>query len=296
MPLGVSQPSTRVHRFVEVSRERRIYGKEQGFKDPRKQAYQRVRQWSQRRGLGVADHPDGRRVGSQRRYRDLLSNRVQHNQGSSGNASYGNCVKLKHPNGYSTLYAHLSAVTVKQGQSVKKGQQIGNMGNTGNSYGTHLHFEVRNTSDTCMDPTPYLAADLPGLATVAVSETEMEERDMTEAQARKIAQDEIGKYFAALQTKPVSSWAQGSVNAVKERGVMNGDAGGNFRPRDLVTREELAATLVNALGMEKATSTWAKDAFEKATKSGVLDGTMPREPLTREQLAVILDKLGLLSN
>ena len=126
------------------------------------------------------------------------------NQGSSGNASYGNCVKLKHPNGYSTLYAHLSAVTVKQGQSVKKGQQIGNMGNTGNSYGTHLHFEVRNTSDTCMDPTPYLAADLPGLATVAVSETEMEERDMTEAQARKIAQDEIGKYFAALQTKPVS--------------------------------------------------------------------------------------------
>ena len=119
---------------------------------------------------------------------------------------------------------------------------------------------------------------------------------MTEAQARKIAQDEIGKYFAALQTKPVSSWAQGSVNTVKERGVMNGDAGGNFRPRDLVTREELAAALVNALGMEKATSTWAKDAFEKATKSGVLDGTMPREPLTREQLAVILDKLGLLSN
>lgn len=218
------------------------------------------------------------------------------NQGSSGNASYGNCVKLKHPNGYSTLYAHLSAVTVKQGQSVKKGQQIGNMGNTGNSYGTHLHFEVRNTSDTCMDPTPYLAADLPGLVTAAVPETETEERDMTEAQARKIAQDEIGKYFAALQTKPVSSWAQGSVNAVKERGVMNGDAGGNFRPRDLVTREELAATLVNALGMEKATSTWAKDAFEKATKSGVLDGTMPREPLTREQLAVILDKLGLLSN
>ena len=119
---------------------------------------------------------------------------------------------------------------------------------------------------------------------------------MTEAQARKIAQDEIGKYFAALQTKPVSSWAQGFVNTVKERGVMNGDAGENFRPRDLVTREELAAALVNALGMEKATSTWAKDAFDKATKSGVLDGTMPREPLTREQLAVILDKLGLLSN
>ena len=86
--------------------------------------------------------------------------------GSSGNASYGNCVKIKHPNGYSTLYAHLSAVTVKLGQAVSQGQQIGNMGNTGNSYGNHLHFEVRNTSDTCIDPAPYIAADLPGMATV----------------------------------------------------------------------------------------------------------------------------------
>ena len=87
-------------------------------------------------------------------------------QGSSWNASYGNCVKIKHPNGYSTLYAHLSAVTVKLGQTVTKGEQIGNMGNTGNSYGAHLHFEVRNTSDTCIDPVPYLAADLPGIVTV----------------------------------------------------------------------------------------------------------------------------------
>lgn len=85
--------------------------------------------------------------------------------GSSGNASYGNCVKIKHPNGYSTLYAHLSAVTVKLGQTVAQSQQIGNMGNTGNSYGSHLHFEVRNTSGSCIDPAPYLTADLPGLST-----------------------------------------------------------------------------------------------------------------------------------
>lgn len=119
---------------------------------------------------------------------------------------------------------------------------------------------------------------------------------MTEARARKLAQEEIGNYFAALQTKPVSGWAQNAVNAAKERGVMNGDGDGNFRPRDLVTREELAAALVNALGMEKAPSTWAKAAFEKASKAGVLDGTMPREPLTREQFALVLDKLGLLPN
>ena len=211
-------------------------------------------------------------------------------QGASGNASYGNCVKVKHPNGYSTLYAHLSAVTVKNGQSVKKGQQIGNMGNTGNSYGSHPHFEVRNTSDTCIDPAPYLAADLPGLKT----ETETEEKDMTEAEARKIAQNEIAKYFAALEKKPVSGWAQGHVDTVKKRGIMNGDTDGNFRPQDVITREEVAATLVNALGIGKEPSDWAKEAFEKATAAGIMDGTMPREALTREQFAVILDKLGLI--
>lgn len=211
-------------------------------------------------------------------------------QGASGNASYGNCVKIKHPNGYSTLYAHLSAVLVKNGQNVKKGQQIGNMGNTGNSYGSHLHFEVRNTSDTCIDPAPYLSADLPGLKT----ETETEEPDLTEAEARKIAQDEIANYFTALEKKPVSSWAQGHVATVKERGIMNGDADGAFRPQDLITREEVAATLVNALGIGKEPTDWAKEAFEKATAAGILDGTMPGEALTREQFAVILDKLGLI--
>lgn len=221
------------------------------------------------------------------------------NQGSSGNASYGNCVKLKHPNGYSTLYAHLSAVTVKLGQSVKKGQQIGNMGNTGNSYGSHLHFEVRNSGDSHVDPAPYLASDLPGMTTAAEPpqvkpEIETEEKDLTEAEARKIAQDEIAKYFTALGKKPVSSWAQAAVKTVKDRGIMNGDGDGNFRPQDAVTREEAAAILVTALGIGKTPSSWAKDAFEKATKAGILDGTMPQEALTREQFAVILDKLGLL--
>lgn len=84
-----------------------------------------------------------------------------HNPGSTGNKSYGNCVKIKHPNGYYTLYAHLARVDVKNGQNVKKGQVIGYMGNTGNSYGAHLHWEVRNTKDTRINPTPYIDADLP---------------------------------------------------------------------------------------------------------------------------------------
>lgn len=64
------------------------------------------------------------------------------NQGSTGNASYGNMVKIDHGNGDFSLYAHLDRVYVTNGQKVVKGQEIGYMGNTGNSYGAHLHFEV----------------------------------------------------------------------------------------------------------------------------------------------------------
>jgi len=81
--------------------------------------------------------------------------------GSTGNRSYGNFVKIRHSDGYYTLYAHLKEVYVKKGQKVPRGEKLGYMGATGNAYGVHLHFEIRNSYDRRIDPTPYLNKDLP---------------------------------------------------------------------------------------------------------------------------------------
>ena len=57
--------------------------------------------------------------------------------------SYGNYVVISHGNGYETLYAHASRLAVRAGQTVTQGQVIAYVGNTGNSFGYHCHFEIR---------------------------------------------------------------------------------------------------------------------------------------------------------
>lgn len=59
------------------------------------------------------------------------------------NRSYGNVVIIRHNNGLETVYAHLSKILVEAGQTIEAGQIIGLGGNTGHSFGSHLHFEMR---------------------------------------------------------------------------------------------------------------------------------------------------------
>lgn len=80
-------------------------------------------------------------------------------QGSTGVKSWGNYVLIKHGNGYHSRYAHLrSGILVKKGQEVDENTQLGVIGDSGNAYGRHLHFEVSTaySSTTRIDPTPYL--------------------------------------------------------------------------------------------------------------------------------------------
>ncbi|MGW6642427.1 transglycosylase family protein [Streptomyces iakyrus] len=74
--------------------------------------------------------------------------------------SYGYQVVVRHADGRYSQYAHLSAISVRDGQSVSAGQRIGRSGSTGNSSGPHLHFEVRTGPGfgSDVDPVAYLRA------------------------------------------------------------------------------------------------------------------------------------------
>ncbi|GAA2963224.1 MULTISPECIES: M23 family metallopeptidase [Streptomyces] len=79
------------------------------------------------------------------------------NGGGDGPA-YGNAIVIKHANGKYSQYAHLSKIQVKIGDHVKTGEKIALSGNTGNSSGPHLHFEIRTTANygSAINPVSYL--------------------------------------------------------------------------------------------------------------------------------------------
>lgn len=78
-----------------------------------------------------------------------FSNRPENHFGG-----YGYCVVIQHENGFSTMYAHCSKIFVQLGQEVKQGEKIAAVGNTGNSTGNHVHFEIEKNGRK-LDPARY---------------------------------------------------------------------------------------------------------------------------------------------
>lgn len=76
-------------------------------------------------------------------------------QSSGTEGGYGRAIRLLHADGTVTVYGHMSALLVSSGERVVAGEQIGREGNTGQSTGPHLHFEVR-INGSPINPTPWL--------------------------------------------------------------------------------------------------------------------------------------------
>ncbi|MDN2567356.1 peptidoglycan DD-metalloendopeptidase family protein [Aquibium sp. A9E412] len=73
------------------------------------------------------------------------------------NGGYGRMVEIRHADGLTTRYAHMSKITVRKGQEVGPGTVIGKVGSSGRSTGPHLHYEVRRSGEA-VDPAPYIRA------------------------------------------------------------------------------------------------------------------------------------------
>jgi len=94
----------------------------------------------------------------------------------------GNTVIIRHADGTTTGYAHLSTISVKEGDTVTQGQQFAASGNTGNSTGPHLHFSARNAKGERIDPRSLIgtpaqnaaSAQAPATGETAVAEASME--------------------------------------------------------------------------------------------------------------------------
>ncbi len=117
-----------------------------------------------------------------------------------------------------------------------------------------------------------------------------EENDMTKAEVLEI----IKQYESEKAKKAASQWAEKPLAYCKEHGLLVGDANGSMRPRSTITRQEVAQVLFNLRGQGKPPHDYAAEAWQKAHVAGIMDGTGAREPLTREQFAAVLDRLGLL--
>jgi murein DD-endopeptidase MepM/ murein hydrolase activator NlpD len=96
----------------------------------------------------------------------------------SGYGSYGLVVAIKDKNGCCHVYGHLSKILVKKGDKIKKGTVVGNQGNTGHSFGQHLHYEIRkqvayvqDREKRCHVPDDYLTKFLGGSEVEMKAET-----------------------------------------------------------------------------------------------------------------------------
>lgn len=202
---------------------------------------------------------------------------------------YGNCVVVYHEDGTETYYAHMSRRDVNKGDRVYLGQQLGLVGNTGNSFGDHLHFEIRvkATPDEFywgkrIDPLPYVT----GHEYVASAN---------------------GTYFYDVDFGAYAQWYSELIDRAVVSGLMEGVGNNQFHPEVTVTRAQAFTILCRAADADSlygngSNSTpfhdnqvgqWYTGAINWAYSIGLVTGdgddlVRPNDTITREELATLI--------
>jgi murein DD-endopeptidase MepM/ murein hydrolase activator NlpD len=148
----------------------------------------------------------------------------------SGFGKYGNVVAIEDKYGSLHVYAHLNSCLVKEGKRVEKGTVIGRQGTTGQSTGSHLHYEVRKKSSPSFG---WEASENSVYEPIAYLENYFAKEKKEEPQIfPDVANDR---------------WSTKEIKSAVQNGFMRGYPDGTFRPGQQVTREELACTLVRIM-------------------------------------------------
>ncbi len=143
--------------------------------------------------------------------------------------SYGNCVYIRHPDGYITLYAHMKKVLVKAGRQVTEKTCLGIEGTTGNSTGLHCHVEVHRGAyhyPASIDPLAFIKERMKG-------DYEMKQEDFNKM---------MNNYLAGLAKKAPAAWSWEARKWAEANGIIKGD-GNSMAYQSPVTREELVTIL-----------------------------------------------------
>ncbi len=167
----------------------------------------------------------------------------------------GNYVVVTVPDGRRVYYMHLKSFSVKNGQSVRKGDELGMMGNTGNSFGAHTHLELRpmGTGSECLDVCDYTGIpNRIGTYVYNPNEREEEKKEAEEEEDESMTQETFNRlmdgYLAERAKKAASGWSEKERAYCEANGIIKGDGNGSFSYQSFLTREEMAVIAYRLAG------------------------------------------------
>lgn len=189
----------------------------------------------------------------------------------------GNTVKMKHANGYTSIYCHMSKTNTSVGAKVKQGGCIGYVGSTGNSTGPHLHFAIQNASGQFIDPLSVVNG------TVSVSSTGTQDSSGTENNMSDIV---IGYATSTNSSSLIDSRAKQASKSVQGLRMGGGGAAVNVltnKPTATLGSGKSSKGTTKGMGSYDNNAPRAKDGDAYVAQDGPVNVHAGEAILTAEQ-------------